>query len=252
MTVTGSLFGGQLIGHDIKSRALVTTITNNRIYDGAADPADEIDAGSTSYAIDIPNGGITTISGNLIVQGPSSENDTMVDYGAEGLQFSNNSLLVSGNTFISSGFSQATGIYVPPGIPVQSLNNSFQGIAYPVYPASAAVSSSGDAAPVVTPVSTNIVASQGQSFAASSLFTASDPDGDAITQYDLWDTGVGGGHFTVSGVAQPSHQDIYVYASQLEQTTYQSGTGTDTLWVRASDGMEWSHWSASFTVTGQT
>src|SRR5207302_343288 len=47
------------------------------------------------------------------------------------------------------------------------------------------------------------------------------------------------------------NQDIYVSASQLAQTTYQSGSGTDTLWVRAYDGTLWSAWSASFTVTAQ-
>jgi hypothetical protein len=105
--------------------------------------------------------------------------------------------------------------------------------------------------PVVTVNSANIVATPGQVFAASSLFTASDPDGDAITQYDFWDTGGGGGRFLVNGVTQPINGDIYVPASQLSQTTYQSGTGSDTLWVRANDGSQWNAWSSSFTVTGQ-
>jgi hypothetical protein len=96
-----------------------------------------------------------------------------------------------------------------------------------------------------------VTASPGQIFAASSLFTASDPDGDAITQYDFWDTGSGGGRFLVNGVTQPTNGDIYVNASQLAQTTYQSGNGTDTLWVRANDGTQWSAWSSSFTITGQ-
>jgi hypothetical protein len=34
LTVSNSLFCGQLIGHDIKSRALATTVTNSRIYNG--------------------------------------------------------------------------------------------------------------------------------------------------------------------------------------------------------------------------
>jgi hypothetical protein len=108
-----------------------------------------------------------------------------------------------------------------------------------------------DTPPVVTPTSFNITASAGQIFAAASLFTASDPDGDAITQYDFWDTGGGGGHFLVSGVTQPTNGDIFVPAAQLAQTTYQSGSGTDTLWVSANDGTQWSAWSSSFTVTGQ-
>src|SRR5205823_5167063 len=108
-----------------------------------------------------------------------------------------------------------------------------------------------DTPPVVTPTNSNIVASPGQIFAASSLFTASDPDGQAITQYDFWDFGAGGGHFLVNGVTQPTSTDVYVTAAQLAQTTYQSGNGTDTLWVRANDGSQWSAWSSSFTVTGR-
>src|SRR5262249_57198362 len=88
----------------------------------------------------------------------------------------------------------------------------------------------GDTPPAVTPTSGNISASSGQVFAAAALFTASDPDGDAITQYDFWDTGGGGGHFAVNGASQPANQDIYVSTSQLAQTTYQTGSGTDTLW----------------------
>jgi hypothetical protein len=113
----------------------------------------------------------------------------------------------------------------------------------------AAAASPVDVPPAVTPTSASITASRGQSFAASTLFTASDPDGDAITQYDFWDAGGGGGHVVVNGTTQRINQDIYVSASQLAQTTYTSGTGTDTLRVRATDGTEWSTWSSSFTVT---
>src|SRR5205085_1417447 len=224
----------------------------NRIYDGAAEPADGIRGGSSSYGIDTPNGGVVAISGNLIVQGPASPNYTMVAYGEEGLIYGSNSLSVSNNTFISTGLSQATGIYDAPSIPVQLSNNTFQGVATPVYPPSAATTPSTDTPPVVMPTNSNIAASPGQIFAVSSLFTASDPDGDAITQYDFWDTGGGGGHFLVDGVAQPANSDIYVSAAQLAQTTYQSGNGTDALMVRANDGSQWSAWSPSFTVTAQT
>jgi hypothetical protein len=108
-----------------------------------------------------------------------------------------------------------------------------------------------DTPPVVTPINSNIAANPGQVFAASSLFTASDPDGDAITQYEFWDTGGGGGHYLVNGVIQPTSREIFVPAAQLAQTTYQSGNGTDILFVRANDGTQWSAWSSSFTVAGQ-
>src|SRR5207248_1262972 len=104
-----------------------------------------------------------------------------------------------------------------------------------------------DTPPVVTVA--NLTAAHGQSFAASNLFTASDPDGDAITQYGFWDTGSGGGHFMLNGVAQGTNQEIDVTAAQLSQLSYQSGSGTDTLWVRANDGTQWSPWSSSFAVT---
>jgi hypothetical protein len=96
----------------------------------------------------------------------------------------------------------------------------------------------------------NVELSKGQStIAASSLFTASDPDGDTITKYAFWNTGAGGGHFMLNGVAQGSGQEIDVSAAQLSQLSYQSGSGADTLWVRANDGYAWGTWSQSFGVS---
>jgi hypothetical protein len=94
----------------------------------------------------------------------------------------------------------------------------------------------------------NIAAQHGQSFAAASLFKASDRDGDAITQYAFRDSRAGGGHFVLNGVVQAAHQEIDVTAAQLSQLSYQSGSGADTLQVRVSDGLKWSPWSGSFTV----
>ena len=80
LAVTGSVFCGQLIGHDIKSRALVTTVSDNQLYDGQANSAINCLAGSTSLAIDIANGGTAIISGNMITQGAASQNSKLVDY----------------------------------------------------------------------------------------------------------------------------------------------------------------------------
>ena len=41
----------------------------------------------------------------------------------------------------------------------------------------------------------------------------------------------------VNGAPQGNNQDVYVSPAQLAQTTYQSGPGTDTIWVRANDGI---------------
>ena len=100
-----------------------------------------------------------------------------------------------------------------------------------------------DHAPVVT--ASDFTASKNQNIAASSLFSVSDADGDAITQYQFWDSTADAlsGRFVVGGVAQGSGQNIDVTAAQLSSTTFQSGSGSDDLWVRAYDGILWSAWT---------
>ncbi len=138
LTVTGSLFCGQLIGHDIKSRALNTRIENNQVYDGEGYAAVGCRAGSSSFAIDIPEGGSAVISGNRIFQGPATQNNKMVAYGEEGLPFGNNGLSLSKNVFINTA-PNATGIYDPKCVPVQLTNNTFQGVSTPINPFGCAV-----------------------------------------------------------------------------------------------------------------
>ncbi len=112
LSVSGSTFCGTLVGHDIKSRAASATITNNKLFDGAADPALGCAAGSTSYAVDISNGGQTRMSGNDIVQGPATKNYTMVSYGADGtLPGYTNSFTSSKDSFINSLPGTSVGIY---------------------------------------------------------------------------------------------------------------------------------------------
>src|SRR5262249_60690418 len=106
-----------------------------------------------------------------------------------------------------------------------------------------------DPGPVVAPKSTAVAAAHNQSFAVSSLFTASDPFGDPITTYDFWNRGTGGGHFvSATGQTLAVNQDNYVSAAQLAQTTYQSGSGPDTLWARVSDPSTWQARTTAFTV----
>ena len=100
-------------------------------------------------------------------------------------------------------------------------------------------------APVVTAI--NATLTHNQSVAASSLFTATDPDGQTITTYALKDV-TGNGHFVVNGVVQATNVEIDLTAAQLAQTTYQSGSGSDQISIRASDGTLWSAWQTA-TVT---
>jgi hypothetical protein len=106
-----------------------------------------------------------------------------------------------------------------------------------------------DSGPVVTPVHSSLSSTDGQSFAVSSLFTYSDPFGSAATEYDVWDTGGGGGHFVLNGTSLGANQNNDITAAQLSQLTYQVGSGTDTLWIAANDGTVWGPWSNSFTIS---
>jgi hypothetical protein len=102
-----------------------------------------------------------------------------------------------------------------------------------------------DQAPVVT--ASNQTLTHNQSIAASSLFTATDPDGQTITTYALKDL-TGNGHFVVNGVVQGTNVEIDLTAAQLAQATYVAGSGSDQISIRASDGTLWSAWQTA-TIT---
>src|SRR5439155_39177 len=83
-----------------------------------------------------------------------------------------------------------------------------------------------------------------QSVAASSLFSVTDADSDPIAKYEFWDDVNGGGYWRVNGVQQAAAQAIAVSAADLANTDYVGGAngGTERVWVRANDGLEWSAW----------
>ncbi len=104
------------IGHNVKTRSKVNFIEYNRIMDE--------DDGTSSYAIDVPNGGSTYIIGNLIQQGPQTDNSTIVSYGAEGLSNPNSELFFINNTVVNDRGS-GTFIYVSSGASALIQNNIF-------------------------------------------------------------------------------------------------------------------------------
>lgn len=65
------------MGHELKSRAHVNMIEYNRFSDEAT--------GDASRDIDLPNGGRAYLIGNVIQQGPMTQNSNMVGFGLEGL-----------------------------------------------------------------------------------------------------------------------------------------------------------------------
>jgi hypothetical protein len=91
------------VGHELKSRAHVNYILYNRISNEAT--------GDASREIDLPNGGYVIAMGNVIEQGPLTQNSGIIGYGLEGLSnpaphnfyFINNTVVNdrSGGTFIA-------------------------------------------------------------------------------------------------------------------------------------------------------
>jgi len=87
-------------------------------------------------------------------------------------------------------------------------------------------------------------AAPNQSIAVSNLFSIQDADRDVMTRYQFWDSSFEStsGHFVVGGAAQGVGHAIDVTAAQFASTTFQTGTTSDDLWVRAFDGTQWSAW----------
>jgi hypothetical protein len=79
-------------GHEVKSRALTNIITDNRIQDGPS--------ALVSYDIDLPDGGNSLISGNVIEKGQGAANEYMINFGGDGT-YPGSSLTISDNTFIN-------------------------------------------------------------------------------------------------------------------------------------------------------
>ncbi len=89
-------FLNTMVGHHIKSRALRTEILDNTIEDGRG--------GTSSYLVDIPNGGTLVMTGNVLEKGSKSDNhETAVDIGEEGKFQPSDELLIEKNIFTNDG-----------------------------------------------------------------------------------------------------------------------------------------------------
>jgi len=108
------------IGHNVKTRASENFILYNRIMDEVS--------GNSSYGIDISNGGLTYIIGNLIQQGTNTGNSTLVNYGAEGLRAGRTDRLYIVNNTIVNDRGSGTFIAINNGRETADvMNNIFVG-----------------------------------------------------------------------------------------------------------------------------
>lgn len=90
--LTGSYLHHSKIGHLVKTRAAENHILYNRITDETG--------GTASYELDISNGGIAYVIGNIIQQSSTTENGTLIAYGLEGYKWPVNELYLSFNTIM--------------------------------------------------------------------------------------------------------------------------------------------------------
>jgi Right handed beta helix region len=110
-----------VIGHLLKSRAAENYVLYNRIT-GEPD-------GTSSYELDFPNGGKTYVIGNLIEQGPMTDNPSLLAYIEEGTNPNNAShqLYVVNNTFVNDKGSGTFLNIAKDAAPAVVANNVFFG-----------------------------------------------------------------------------------------------------------------------------
>ncbi|WP_244485423.1 hypothetical protein [Bradyrhizobium tropiciagri] len=88
----------------------------------------------------------------------------------------------------------------------------------------------------------------------SNLLSYSDTDGNPATEYQFWDAGTGAnsGYFWTSGNSHwPAASVIDVSAAAVDDVWVRGGaaTGSETMYVRAFDGIDWGVWHAFVLTT---
>lgn len=108
---------GAAWGHNVKTRAAETRLLYNRIVDGRE--------GSSSYLVDIANGGRAWLVGNVIEQGKNADNWAIVSFGAEARAASDRLAMIN-NTIINN---RGSGIFLQNRSPGMAtlINNIFAG-----------------------------------------------------------------------------------------------------------------------------
>ena len=116
LRVMGSYFHHGNVGHLIKSRAAVSDIRYNRLTDESG--------GRASYEIDLPNGGLAVVLGNVVQQGRRTENSALISFGQEGYRWPRNRLYLMSNTLVNDHPLGGAMLRTKPGADsVVALNN---------------------------------------------------------------------------------------------------------------------------------
>ena len=110
LRVERSRFFETMVGHHIKSRGARTEVIDCDLADGAL--------GTSSYQIDLPNGGALVARGNRIQKGPRSGNPgSVIILGEEGVTQKAGEILVEGNTVVVDGLEGVAFVRNATGVP---------------------------------------------------------------------------------------------------------------------------------------
>ena len=118
------------VGHNLKSRARLNTITYNRFSSTPPGQPGSTASGQPSYEIDLPNAGTAYVIGNVIEQPSINQNPSMLAFGEEGATNGSQDLYVVNNTFLNDDSTRGTFIFVGGGVtvPILMQNNIFSGV----------------------------------------------------------------------------------------------------------------------------
>lgn len=120
LKVTGSYFHHANVGHLLKSRAQENYVMYNRLTDETG--------GRASYELEFPSGGLAYVVGNIIQQGPNTQNPSIISFGAEGYRWPRNELYLVNNTIANDRSEGGSFLHVAPGAHrVRAINNLLLG-----------------------------------------------------------------------------------------------------------------------------
>ncbi len=120
LSVTGCYFHHARSGHLLKSRAAINLIQYNRLTDETG--------GSASYELEFANGGLAIVVGNIIEQGPQTENIHLISFGAEGYSWPRNAIYLANNTLVNPPQRDGVFLRVAPGADaIHAANNLLVG-----------------------------------------------------------------------------------------------------------------------------
>jgi len=123
--VENSRFSSTKQGHSIKSRALRTEVIGCTINDGPD--------GTSSYLIDVPNGGVITVRDNTLVKGPKAENHTTaIAIGEEGVTHPTPEIMITNNDFRNEGDYQTLLVWNVTATPAILKGNKLSGSVIPL------------------------------------------------------------------------------------------------------------------------